>query len=232
MLPFFYIDASLNEGAVIEPGEDTARHIVQVLRMREGEQLIFTDGRGRSAVCSIITTSKRSCTLKVGVVTVTPPRKYHITIAVSLLKNANRFEWFLEKATELGISRIVPLLCARTERQHFRKDRAEAIIISAMQQSQQSWLTELADPIDATAFISQRHEVDRYVAHCMEGEKLPITAIPAADALVLIGPEGDFTPEEVAAALQNGFIPVSLGSTRLRTETAAMAAAVALSLRS
>lgn len=228
-LPFFYVDAGLAEGALVVPDEDASKHIVQVLRMCEGDRLILTDGRGHSSECTIMSLDRRSCTLKAGSITVTPQRSHKVTLAVSLLKNASRFEWFLEKAAELGVSRIVPLRCGRTERQHFRKDRARSILVSAMQQSRQSWLTELEDPADVLPFISRPFPGRRYLAHCMEGEKAPLRIAGNDEAsLVLIGPEGDFTPEELTAALENGFLPVSLGQTRLRTETAGLAAAVML----
>jgi 16S rRNA (uracil1498-N3)-methyltransferase len=227
-LPFFYVDAGLAEGALIEPGEDTAKHMVQVLRMREGDRAILTDGRGHSAECTIVSATRGSCTLRADSITETHKRSNEVTLAISLLKNANRFEWFLEKAAELGVSRIVPLLCGRTERQHFRKDRAASILVSAMQQSRQSWLTVLEDPIDLLSFIARPFPGRRFLAHCMEGEREPLRQTGGEDALILIGPEGDFTPEELSAALHQGFRPVSLGETRLRTETAGLAAAVIL----
>lgn len=226
--PFFYVDTILEEGSAITPPEDTARHMVQVLRMREGEQLIITNGQGRSALCTIQSTSKKSCTVTVGQVTVTPDRNRNITIAISLLKNANRFEWFLEKVAELGVSRVVPLQCTRTEKQHFRKDRAQNILVSALQQSQQSWLTEITEPISFDAFLQQSVSGSAFIAHCEPSEKQVLTGAGLAAATILIGPEGDFTPSEISAAIQKGFIPVSLGETRLRTETAGIVAAVKL----
>ena len=230
-LPFFFADLSLTEGSLIEPAEETAKHVVQVLRMRQGEQLILTNGRGQSAICTISSTSKKSCSLKVGMVETAAPFSHHITIAISLLKNASRFEWFLEKAAENGINRIVPLLCDRTEKQYFRKDRAQSILISAMQQSQQSWLTEIQDPIDIKKYLLLPQEGRKYIAHCLEQEKQSLAqAIPAdiQRSILLIGPEGDFSPEEIELALIHSYIPVSLGHTRLRTETAGLAGAILL----
>ena len=230
-LPFFYADGKLKEGSVIEPPEDTARHIVQVLRMREGEALIITDGRGDSARCEISTVSKKNCTLKVGAVISKPPFKHHITVAISLLKNAGRFEWFLEKAAENGINQIIPLLCERTEKQRFRKDRADSILISALQQSQQSWLTEINEPIDLKLFLHRQQDGRKYIAHCLEHDKNPLSRTINEDdsrSIILIGPEGDFSPDEIDMALVQGYKPVSLGETRLRTETAGLAAAILL----
>lgn len=228
--PFFFVDAILQEGAVVTPPEDTARHMVQVLRMREGEQLVLTNGQGKSALCIIQSTSKKSCTILVGEVTVTPNRKKQITIAISLLKNANRFEWFLEKAAELGVSRVVPLQCTRTEKQHFRKDRAQTILVSALQQSQQAWLTEITELTSFDAFLQQSVSGNAFIAHCEPSEKQLLSGAGLAAATILIGPEGDFTPSEIDAAIQKGFIPVTLGDTRLRTETAGIVAAVKLIL--
>lgn len=228
--PFFYVDTNLEEGAMIVPPEDTARHIVQVLRMREGGQLIITNGQGRSAVCMIQSTSKKSCTVTVGKVTVTTNRNRNITIAISLLKNANRFEWFLEKAAELGVSRVVPLHCHRTEKQHFRKDRAQNILVSALQQSQQTWLTEITEPVAFDGFLQQSVSGSAFIAHCENSEKALLSGAGLAAATILIGPEGDFTPSEIDAAIQKGFMPVTLGDTRLRTETAGIVAAVKLLL--
>jgi 16S rRNA (uracil1498-N3)-methyltransferase len=228
--PFFYVDTILEEGAVITPPEETSRHIMQVLRMREGEQLIITNGHGRSAVCIIQSTSKKSCTILVGEVTVWPNRKQQITIAISLLKNANRFEWFLEKVAELGVSRVVPLQCARTEKQHFRIDRAKTILVSALQQSQQAWLTEITEPASLDAFLQQSFTGSVFIAHCEPSEKQVLSGAGLSAATILIGPEGDFTQSEINAAIQKGFIPVTLGDTRLRTETAGIVAAVKLIL--
>lgn len=226
--PFFFIDSILEEGADITPPEDTARHIVQVLRMREGESLIITNGRGCSAQCKIFSVSKKYCTISVGEVTITPIRKRKVTIAISLLKNANRFEWFLEKAAELGVDRVVPLQCTRTEKQHFRKDRAKTILVSALQQSQQAWLTEITELTPFDAFIQQPVTGNAFIAHCEPSEKQELSGKGLELATILIGPEGDFTPSEIDAAISKGFIPVSLGDTRLRTETAGIVAGVKL----
>lgn len=227
-LPFFYVDTLLTEGAVISPPEDTARHMVQVLRMREGEQMIITNGRGETAICTITATAKKSCTIQAGTVTVTPERKRKVTIAISLLKNVSRFEWFLEKAAELGVDRIIPLQCARTEKQHFRMDRAKTILVSALQQSQQTWLTEITAVTSFESFLQQTFPGKNFIAHCEPSEKQVLTGVGLDAATILIGPEGDFTPSEIDAAIQKGFIPVTLGETRLRTETAGIAAAVML----
>ncbi|MEI2748632.1 MAG: RsmE family RNA methyltransferase [Ferruginibacter sp.] len=158
-----------------------------------------------------------------------PERKN--TIAISLVKNASRFEWFLEKATENGIAAIIPLICSRTEKQHFRTDRMKNILISAMLQSQQVWLPEMHEPQSFLTYISTETASQKFIAHCEpDKEKIALSKIykHGLPTSILIGPEGDFTAAEIKSALDAGFVPVALGETRLRTETAGLAAAVLL----
>ncbi|MBS1655054.1 MAG: 16S rRNA (uracil(1498)-N(3))-methyltransferase, partial [Bacteroidetes bacterium] len=142
-LPFFYITDYNASQKQIELDEDTSRHVVQVLRMKPGEKLNLTDGKGTLLTCEITTDHKKHCLVSVIETSSKPSASERITIAISLLKNANRFEWFLEKATEIGVTEIIPLICSRTEKEKFRYDRMEQICISAMLQSQQCWLPVL-----------------------------------------------------------------------------------------
>ena len=160
-----------------------------------------------------------------------------VSIAISLLKNANRFEWFLEKATEIGVSEIIPLICERTEKEKFRFDRMQGIVISAMLQSQQVWLPLLHEPVifeNVEIWIPKTigsGNCTNYIAHCMEGNKSMIShshISTSSHSLICIGPEGDFTAQEIDLALQHNFTPVTLGETRLRTETAGLVAATLL----
>ena len=157
-----------------------------------------------------------------------------VSIAISLIKNTSRFEWFLEKATEIGVAEIVPLICNRTERQHFRYDRMKGILVSAMLQSQQCWLPVLHEPVLFEKHIEQSSKDEsgfRMIAHCLETKKQSITQTEIAQHTklqLLIGPEGDFTENEIQLALSNQFAAVSLGETRLRTETAGVVAAALL----
>jgi 16S rRNA (uracil1498-N3)-methyltransferase len=231
-LPIFFTKetASLYQSLMLD--EDTSRHVSQVLRMRTGEELQLTDGKGNLLTGEITDAHKKHTTVRIinSTFVDAPPRK--VIIAISLLKNANRFEWFLEKATELGIREIVPLLCERTERQHFRYDRMHAVLVSAMLQSQQTWLPELHEPVKLTEFIKSADETaQKFVGYLDEEQKKNLSeSIDASrDGIALIGPEGDFTKDEIDLALKHGFIPVSLGETRLRTETAGVVAAVLLS---
>jgi len=230
-LPFFYIsdDASAHE---ITLGEDTSRHIVQVLRMKTGEQLNLTDGKGQLITASITSEHKKHCTVVVVNRSHEPEIQPRTSIAISLLKNPSRFEWFLEKATEIGIREIIPLITARTEKEKFRADRMQTICTSAMLQSRQCWLPVLHQPAPIDQVIRQASQPLKFIAHCEDRPRGPLWQQDRSqDMLLLIGPEGDFTTAEIDQALEAGFIPVTLGNTRLRTETAGISGALQLSLR-
>ena len=236
-LPFFYINNYITGEKQITLDEDTSRHVVQVLRMKAGEELNLTDGRGNLLSCSIRDANKKHTVVEI------KDTRYkeqgtrdkaqgtrRVSVAISLLKNTNRFEWFLEKATEIGVNEIIPLLCERTEKEKFRFDRMQGICISAMLQSQQCWLPVLREP---TAFkdVIKMPADKKFIAHCEEGNKQELGIQhfgTSAHQLICIGPEGDFTIQEIESALKMNFIPVSLGETRLRTETAGVVAAVLL----
>jgi 16S rRNA (uracil1498-N3)-methyltransferase len=161
-----------------------------------------------------------------------PQSRKRVTIAISLIKNNSRFEWFLEKAAELGVSKIIPLICERTEKQHFRVDRMQQILTSAMLQSQQAWLTDLNPPTHFAAALGMIDGSVKMIAHCIQENKKELTAhvLHASDPAILIGPEGDFTKNEIEQAIAQQFIPVSLGDNRLRTETAGIVAATLMKL--
>jgi 16S rRNA (uracil1498-N3)-methyltransferase len=197
--------------------------------MKQGDRLHLTDGRGQLATAEIAEEYKKKCSVKIiSLQSIDPPPR-KITIAISLLKNNHRFEWFLEKATEIGIAEIIPLICERTERQHFRSDRMKNVLVSAMLQSQQSWLPVLQEPVAVDALLPQLLQQHKFIAHCIDGEKRNLRGAPGVEPqIILIGPEGDFTAAEIELALQQGFVPVTLGDTRLRTETAGVVAAALL----
>jgi 16S rRNA (uracil1498-N3)-methyltransferase len=226
-LPYFYI--STIEGDSVQLDEATSKHVVSVLRMEKGEELLLTDGKGLKAKALIDDDNRKRCTVRIVERQTEGPLSPKVIIGISLVKNAARFEWFLEKATEIGVTEIVPLLCARTEKEKFRAERLQGILVSAMLQSQQCWLPVLHEPV-AFSHVLANPSAQRFIAHCEELSKQPLPAQlqPGADRIILIGPEGDFTPKEIEDALQAGFIPVSLGDTRLRTETAGMVAAVVM----
>jgi 16S rRNA (uracil1498-N3)-methyltransferase len=227
-LPFFYISEYVPSQKEIVLDEDTSRHVVQVLRMKEGEKLNLTDGKGSWITAEVIDAHKKHCSVRVIGSQFTTHDSRKVTIAISLLKNTSRFEWFLEKATEIGISEIIPLICERTEKQKFRYDRMKGICISAMLQSQQTWLPLLHEPKQFNHLaIEQFDDQQKFIAHCEEsGQKNNLSSFqPFNHSTILIGPEGDFTKDEIKLALENNFVPVSLGETRLRTETAGVVAA-------
>jgi 16S rRNA (uracil1498-N3)-methyltransferase len=212
--------------------EETSRHILQVLRMHEGEHLKLTDGKGKIAEAEILSSTKKHCSVKILHEKFIEQRLPHVTIAISLVKNSSRFEWFVEKVTELGIFAIVPLICERTERQKFRHDRFVNICKSAMLQSMQAWMPVLHEPMNFEEVVSSASQAQRFIAHCAEGERRELKDTFNSDAashIILIGPEGDFTSAEISFAFQNSFSAVALGPTRLRTETAGVYSAVVMS---
>jgi 16S rRNA (uracil1498-N3)-methyltransferase len=240
-LPFFYLAAydpgTSPETAEITLDEDNSRHIVQVLRMKTGDALQLTDGKGSLLTAIILDDHKKKCRVKVQSKIDIPTYKKKVAIAISPLKNASRFEWFLEKAAEIGVSEIIPLQSERTERQHLRPERLHNILVSALLQSQQVWLPILYPLTPFLELLDETRYDRRLIAHCLEDS--PPTSVaagpsglaynnPSASTLILIGPEGDFSAAEVASALKNGFVPVSLGENRLRTETAGVVAATLL----
>ena len=230
-LPFFYSEQIAESGSTISLNEETSRHVVNVLRMRAGEQLHLTNGKGNLVTAEIVNNHKKHCEVVIKTVSVVPTPERQVIIAISLLKNASRFEWFLEKATEIGVNSIIPLLCERTERQHFRKDRMEGLLISAMLQSRQCWLPDLKEPMKFDSYINGPFkDSDLFIAHCEEDNNQPLHSCVrlSPHSHILIGPEGDFTRKEIEGALQCKFLPVSLGRTRLRSETAGVVAATLL----
>lgn len=235
-LPFFYINEYDASQKQIVLDEDTSKHIAQVLRMNKGEMLNLTDGRGNLLKGEVIDDHKKHSRVGVTESRFTPHASRNITIAISLLKNSNRFEWFLEKATEIGVHAIIPLICKRTEKQKLREDRMQNILISAMLQSQQCWLPVLHKPIDYELIFRQEeiiHASQKFIAHCIEEEKRNLADLvneTLSSQIILIGPEGDFTNQEVQLAIQNHFDAVSLGDTRLRAETAGVVAATILKI--
>ena len=230
-LPFFYIEEYDPPRKEIVLNEETSRHVVQVLRMKEGEKLNLTDGKGNLIEAKITDTHKKHCNVKVVVSHFTSPVSRRITIAISLLKNTSRFEWFLEKATEIGVSEIIPLICERTEKQRFRNDRMKGICVSAMLQSQQTWLPILHEPVQFKSLELWKCDGINLIAHCAGDHKKELSNLQitgSSNRLIAIGPEGDFTSQEIDLAIQSNFIPVGLGVTRLRTETAGIVASTFL----
>lgn len=208
--------------------EVEARHAVQVLRHKVGDRLNFVDGQGTFYEGEIIETGKKRCILSIlSREESYKQRPFHLTIAIAPTKNINRLEWFLEKTTELGIDTIIPIQCQHSERGKLRLDRLEKVLLSAMKQSLKAQLPKL-EPLTPFKKLLQRTDLphQKYIAHCAEGEKELLGKKYSAgeDVMILIGPEGDFSEQEIQSALSHGFLPTSLGDNRLRTETAGIAA--------
>lgn len=228
MLPFFYIKEFSQATDYIELDEINSRHIVQVLRMKIGDALHLTDGKGHLITAIISEDHKKHCVVKKTEVSFLPREGRKVSLAISLVKNVSRFEWMLEKVTEIGVQKIIPLICNRTEKEKFRFERMEGICISAILQSKQVWLPELLEPISFSQIENWKNKSGSlYIAHCEEQQKNSISSIlntEFEESMIAIGPEGDFTKEEIEIAFANGFQPLSLGENRLRTETAGVVA--------
>jgi 16S rRNA (uracil1498-N3)-methyltransferase len=228
-LPYFLIKDLSSSNTIVLP-EETSKHCIQVLRMKEGEQLRLTDGKGNLVTARITIADRKHCRVDIEDKKIEERNSKKISIALSPLKNASRFEWFLEKATEIGVSELIPIICERTERQHVRPERMTNILIAAMLQSEQVWLPVLHEPEPFEKIINSSAYVQKLIAHCGDDKnKSNITSIERqTETQILIGPEGDFTMREIEQALANDYIPVSLGRTRLRSETAGIVAATLL----
>jgi 16S rRNA (uracil1498-N3)-methyltransferase len=225
----FYQPDLTSEGILLS--EEESKHAVRVLRLNNGSQVELVDGKGTRAIAEVVDDHPKRCALKIVSRTLEKPvRSFYLHIAVAPTKNIERIEWFVEKATEVGIDEISLINCEHSERTTVKVDRLEKVAVSAMKQSQQSWLPLINEMQRFPAFLSAAHADVKLVAHCDEGAKNPISEISFAGKkiLVLIGPEGDFSPEEINLSVASGFVPVSLGETRLRTETAALYAVIAI----
>lgn len=206
--------------------EDESKHAVRVLRLGAGDEVALLDGRGGVYRAAVADASPKRCQLRIAHHELVPPRAYFTHVAVAPTKNLDRMEWFVEKAVEIGVERITFLRCARSERRELKLDRLEKIAISALKQSGQAWLPQLDELTDFAAFVAAVAPETTFIAHLEEGERTALAQVVATGpgCCVLIGPEGDFTPGEIALALGRGIRPVKLGASRLRTETAALAA--------
>lgn len=226
-LPVFYYPCEYQESNNLLLEGDVVKHIVQVLRMDKGEQLLLTDGKGTSVTATIIHTTKKVCEVVLSDMQKHEPSNVPLYLAIAFTKNASRNEWLLEKATELGVSVIQPLTTQRTERIHQKEERWQNILISAMLQSQQYYLPVLEKPKELKNILEDvKNYKQKFIAHCESGiarKNLSEVLQPGKETCVLIGPEGDFTKEEIAMAMNNDVEGIDLGTNRLRTETAAMA---------
>jgi 16S rRNA (uracil1498-N3)-methyltransferase len=225
-MQLFYNSDIKSTDTIFQFDKEESKHIIKVLRKRGGDIIHITNGKGNLFHSEITLESEKKCEVKIIKIDTFEARKYNLHIAIAPTKMNDRLEWFLEKATEIGIDEISLILCDHSERKTFKIDRAEKIIQAAMKQSNQFYLPKINEPISFIEFISKETDSLKFIAHCEEDKKdLFKNGIqPNQNILVLIGPEGDFSPKEIALALKNNFIPVSLGNTRLRTETAGIVA--------
>jgi 16S rRNA (uracil1498-N3)-methyltransferase len=212
--------------------EEESMHAKKVLRLKSGTVIKVTDGLGKIYEARLTNTDGRSCEFSLLESEQVPSRNYKIHIAIAPTKNADRIEWFVEKAVELGIDKISFVLCKNSERKSINLERVEKKAISAMKQSGQAYLPAMQGIRPFQQIIAEADEAGKFIGFVDEQNPLLLKnlAKPSTSCLVLIGPEGDFAPEEMQTALQKGFAKVSLGSTRLRTETAGIAACHILNL--
>jgi 16S rRNA (uracil1498-N3)-methyltransferase len=206
--------------------KEESKHIIKVLRKNVGDVLHITNGLGWLFTAEVTVPNINKCLVTITSKTLQPKPNYNLHLAVAPTKMNDRYEWFLEKATEIGISSITPVFCDHSERKIIKKERFEKIIQASMKQSLNCYFPVLNEAISFKDFIKQDFTGQLYIAHCEETDKksLKQQLKPKASVTILIGPEGDFSTKEIDLAIENKFIPVTLGKTRLRTETAAIVA--------
>ena len=207
--------------------ETESKHCVRVLRLEKGDEITLVDGRGGWFTAEIVDPNPKRCAVNVIKSELNfGQRNFQVQVAIAPTKNIERIEWFLEKATEIGIDRVTPLLCRYSERKEIKSERLEKVMVSAMKQSLKAYLPQLDELTKFNDFISQPFSGQKFIAHCEEQHRELLKNAIKLDGnyLILIGPEGDFSSEEIRMAIDAGFIPVSLGDSRLRTETAGVVA--------
>ena len=206
--------------------KEESKHIIKVLRKKDTDILFVTNGLGLLFKTEITLASDNKCTVQIRSVEKTKPSKFQLHLAVAPTKMNDRYEWFLEKATEIGVHEITPIICDRSERKVVNRERFEKIILTAMKQSNLLFLPKLNEALTFKEFVKRNKNGLHFIAHCEDTEKKTLKSLLKTNENItlLIGPEGDFSEKEIALALENNYIPVSLGNTRLRTETAAIVA--------
>lgn len=238
-MQLFYCD-NIVPGALCTLDAEESRHAVRVLRLREGDEMNVTDGRGKLYKCRIVTADDRECCVEVvGQELSAPTAQYSIHLAVAPTKNPSRMEWLVEKAVEIGVGEITLLQCDHSERSFLKTDRLDRLALSAMKQSLHTVLPTIHPAVNLSDWLRSHFDTlshshtQKFIAHCeADKPRVPLaTALqPKKDVVILIGPEGDFSEEEISLAMEYGFQPVSLGPSRLRTETAALYAVTAFNL--
>ncbi|MDC3388024.1 16S rRNA (uracil(1498)-N(3))-methyltransferase [Flavobacteriaceae bacterium] len=231
-MQLFYSSEISNNDKQYTFNKEESKHIVKVLRKKEGDLLTITNGRLELFNVEITIADTKKCLVEIKSIIHKKKHHYKLHIAIAPTKMNDRMEWFLEKATEIGIDEITPVFCNNSERKIIKKERFEKIIQSAMKQSLQTHLPKLNEPKNFSEFITQEFEGEKFIAHCEELEKKQLKSLihPNKNYTILIGPEGDFSLKEIKLALKNNFTPVAIGNTRLRTETAGIVACHTISL--
>jgi len=217
----------LNQETTYTLNQEESRHCIKVLRLQEGDTIHLIDGAGGFYSAEIFNPSAKGTQIKIiAQQQEYGKRNHYLHIAVAPTKSIERFEWFLEKATEIGIDEITPLICDRSERKDVKVERLNKVITSAVKQSLKAYHPKLNKAVKFKNFVSSKASGIKFIAHCMNGQKFTLKDKfqPGGEYLVLIGPEGDFSPEELKLALNKEFFPLSLGLSRLRTETASLEA--------
>ena len=221
----FYAEDLSTQQVILNKEE--SNHAVHVLRLRTGEAITIIDGKGTMAKAVVTNNNLKACEVQIlECYKNYEPRPYYLHIAIAPTKNIDRFEWFLEKATEIGIDEITPLLCKHSERKEIKTERLNKLIVSACKQSIKASFPILNELISFNDFIKKDFDGIKTIAHCREGEKqsLKYSLQPKQNVLILIGPEGDFDEAEIKKSTEHKFIQISLGTSRLRTETAGLVA--------
>lgn len=216
--------------------EEESRHAIKVLRLKVGERLHITDGAGNMHLCEVVSDSAKHCVVNVvESISEFEKRPYSLTMAVAPTKNIDRYEWFLEKATEIGVDHFVALETDHSERRVVKPEREEKVITAAVKQSLKAYHPTFEDMVPFKNFVTREFEGRKFIAHCGDAvvgkSYLASTLAAGQNAVVLIGPEGDFSPEEVRLAVDNGFEEITLGTQRFRTETAAVMAVAMVAIK-
>lgn len=225
-MQLFYNPNITEQTSELSFSRDESKHIVKVLRKAVGDELYITNGFGWMFTAKITVADIKNCVAVVISKVLQEQRTYKVHLAVAPTKMNDRYEWFLEKATEIGIDEITPIICDHSERKVIKMDRYEKILQSAMKQSLHYYIPKLNKPTPFKTFINQEFTSQKFIAHCEETDRkaLKIELQAQTDVTLLIGPEGDFSTTEIKQAIEKGFVPTTLGNTRLRTETAAIVA--------
>ncbi len=229
-MELFYCNTINETHAIFDEQEST--HCIRVLRHKAGDRIIFTDGKGKRYVGGIETPHPKNCVVKIESSEEEQAAHAHLHIAIAPPKAIDRFEWFLEKATELGVNEVTPLLCRYSERKHLNMERCEKILVSSMKQSNRLFVPQFNAMMAYNSFMQQPLTGTKLIAHCEPSEKKMMKNIAPFNTkiTILIGPEGDFSKEEIEKAVSEKFEEITLGEKRLRTETAAIHVCSAVNL--